>query len=308
MANYTFDLALVKYYEEHLDEYATYMPFKISNTKDKPFYAKISIVNQGNLTWSFVDGSGNAVTEKTYTLNANSVLSLNEKLVASTTPTETQKDSISIRIEYFKNSDLTGKFGEDTITAPIHIFIQNSDHSWTSTQYANESDIVFDTFDFTGVDLSMGPATQDVLAGVNGKAVMRWFWRHGSSGKLWVVEDTPLLGSTARLWPSYYIQGYLAIVDAVTKLKLDKFIAMVFNCISREGGGYSYGYGTISDPNRTGIIGQVNILISDTIATYKIVSYPSGSDNTLPILHVYPTSSGTPIIQLASVYVFNKLP
>ena len=302
MANHTFDLALVKYYKEHLDEYATYMPFKISNTKDKPFYAKISIVDQGNLAWSFVDDSGNLVTEKTYTLNANSVLDLNEKLVALTTPTETQKDSISIRVEYFKDPDLTRKFGEDTITAPIHIFIQNSDYSWTSTQYENESDIVYDKWSFT--DISLPIVSDNNLAKID-----HYNWGNGS-GRITLLANDPILEDHNSLfiktWDDNRSHWYITDADGSVDVIQDKFLAMYLE-VRRISGYFRLGF--VSPKSLYDNYLEVGKFLSVSgTGSWKAVFYPIKQMAKDLFTKAAWGRDGHVYIILDGLYVFNKLP
>lgn len=317
MASYTFDLALVKYYRESLNEYATFMPFKIANTKDQAFYAKISIINQGNLLWYFDDGAGNLVTEKTYTINANSVLSLNEKLVASTTPTETQKDQVTILVEYFKDDTLLNKFGEDTITVPIHIFIQNADYSWTSTQYPNESDIVFDKWSFSGISLTE-LANGMQLSGDLGNAMLYIYYYESHSSNYVKIETTPgYLHDTALRIMSYVVgishETHKNIfiftpVDINNNEIRDKFFSFVPKgvSISTYGTGYVY-FAYVYDKT------QDSFQSVDSFANVAIKKYVGIPNNiTTPALRMYHIGayekSSSYELHLDGVYLFNKLP
>lgn len=306
MATYTFDLALVKYAKESLDEYATFMPFKILNSKDKTFYAKISIVSQGNLLWSFVDDAGVATTSKTYTLNANSVLSLNEKLLATTAPIETQKDSISVKIEYFKNSDLTGKFGEDSITVNIHCYVQNVDGTWTSTAYTNEADIIYEYWNFAGLpSTSIGNGTR--LTGVNGVADIYFtFARYGGYG-LHYVSDTGLVSDAslkidvfagANAWVNLYTHFVLAgTTDAI----YDKFLAVVINIIQ------SHGNIVVAYTTNTNDNDMSRNFLSFTSGIKKAVAIPFAQFTQA----LYQRSGGYNVHTIAKydgLYLFNKLP
>lgn len=316
MASYTFDLALVKYYRESLNEYATFMPFKIANTKDQAFYAKISIINQGNLLWYFDDGAGNLVTEKTYTINANSVLSLNEKLVASTTPTETQKDQITILVEYFKDDTLLNKFGEDTITVPIHIFIQNADYSWTSTQYPNESDIVFEKWKATleAVSQAIGSGSYDLIGDLmNAKLRFYEFEDRGENyvrldSDVEVIEPNNSLKITLYAATNFYNSAFnvwcnIAPYDALDNLLTGKFLAMFV----RTQGLTNYQFGFSISP-QTNNDSAVSSFVNNSVdADRKLVFLPFETLAPTLRLRKY-AKGGYGYAWLDAIYLFNKLP
>ncbi len=311
MASYTFDLAVVKYYRESLDEYSTYMPFKIANTKNQTLYAKITITNQGNLNWNF-DNNGTAVTSKTYTLDANSVLKFNEKLITSTAPTETQKDQVMIKVEYFKDSNLTQKFGEDTITANIHIYIQNPDYSWTSTQYPNESDIVFEKWtwdniaktnvtDGTTFPGALGNAELTVKRSASGSH--HYFNVETTAG---IIEDYALYFENGD-WGDHTIFYPTSAGNPIT----DKFYATVVQILGRSGHKdreyihYVYSKTLTANP-----LDLVKAVLDTEVGIKKLVLYPYL--DFVPGIY-YQTYCGTygsthmhGVMEV--VYLFHKLP
>ena len=165
--------AFVKYYNETSVTYHVNMRFNVLNTKTHDLYPKMTILSAGNLNWGFADGS----TEKEYTLPANSTLQVSEDLTPGTEPTETAKDTVTLKLEFYKDSARTVKEFEQTVTVEISVYIQNSDGTWTSSTYTNESDIVYDYFDFSSLT---SPAKTDIT-GVNGKVTLHpYTWDNGS--------------------------------------------------------------------------------------------------------------------------------
>jgi len=299
MAGYTFDLALVKYYRESLDEYATFMPFKITNTKDQAFYAKISIINQGNLLWYFNDNAGNLVTEKVYTINANSVLSLNEKLVASATPTETQKDQVQIKIQYYKDAELTQLFGEDNIIVNIHCYIQNSDYSWSSTYYT-EDQIVFDKFNFAGINKSI--STGEILQGVNGNAKMYGTRYEGNNTTIYTEYSPSYLESTLDL----YLKDYLlqnVTIDNVDDTPLDSKFMAVFLTFVQASGYFKAGY---SPSRKFDFYRHGQLIITTSKTTQKVIFYPM--QNYHYTLHFGRGHNNSMHARLDGLVIFNPLP
>ncbi|WP_324735300.1 hypothetical protein VFC49_09140 [Thermococcus sp. SY098] len=319
MASYVRDLALVKYYKESLSEYATYLPAKVNNTSDKAIYVKLSISSQGNLLWYFDDGAGNLVTEKTYTINAYSVLELNEKLVASTVPTETQKDQVLIKVQYYKDSALTQLFGEDNITVNIHCYIQQADGSWTSTQYPNESDIIFEKWNFSGLALTnITDGTR--LTGVNGLADLYFKLIASGGGVATYVSDVGLVTDASlkitiqgnksygyrRLWIYPMNAGTTDIIN-------DKFFSAIVNVTAYNIYDASRGrlyvealYSTSLDD--TDVSRYFMRLQAVTIR--KVIFLPFQNLNPAIFQYAYADYDTTISIvaQYDGVYVFNKLP
>jgi len=169
----TVNTAFVRYNNEDNVEFKVKADFNVVNVKTRTLYLKLSILNAGNFGWSFADGS----TEKNYTLNANNITEISEDLVSSTAPTETSKDVVTFKLEYYKDSNYTTKDFEQTLTLNVNIYIQNSDGTWTSSAYPNEDDIVYDYFDFSGIT----NVTKSDITGINGKVVMHpYTWDNGS--------------------------------------------------------------------------------------------------------------------------------
>ncbi|ALM76460.1 hypothetical protein [Thermococcus barophilus] len=319
MVSYTFDLALVKYYRESLDEYATFMPFKIANTKDQAFYAKISIINQGNLLWNLDDGAGNLVTEKTYTVNANSVLDLNEKLIASTAPTETQKDTITILVEYFKDSGLTQKFGEDTITANIHCYIQQADGSWTSTAYPNEADIVYDKWNFSGLALT-NIADGTRLTGVNGLADLYFKLISSGGGVATYVSDVGLvtdasLKITVQGNKSYgYRKLWIYPMNAgTTNIINDKFFSAIVNVTAYniyDASKWRLYIKALYSTSLDDTDASRYFMILQAVTIRKVIFLPFQNLNPAIFQYAYADYDTTISIvaQYDGAYVFNKLP
>ncbi|WP_297499438.1 hypothetical protein [Thermococcus sp.] len=169
----TVKTAFVKYSNESTVDYKVNVRFNVLNTKTHDFYPKMTILSAGNLNWGFADGS----TEKDYALPANSTLQVSEDLTPGTAPTETTKDTVTLKLEFYKDSARTVKEFEQTVIVEISVYIQNSDGTWTSSSYPNESDIVYDYFDFSSLT---SPVKTDIT-GVNGKVTLHpYTWGNGS--------------------------------------------------------------------------------------------------------------------------------
>ncbi|WP_148882766.1 hypothetical protein [Thermococcus aciditolerans] len=185
----------VKYYRESVDNYNIPIKQAIYNPRGSTTYVKITLVDQGSLGFTFGDGT----TEKTLSVGANSSITAGETLVPSTTPTETMKDHITLKIEYFKNSNYSGKFGEDTVQYQINYYIQNQDGSWTSSQYPNEDDIIYDQWTSNSFNVSANAG----IVGIKGVLKLT----HGGATTIYVQEVPGIVSDIAAQMKSY-TSGY----------------------------------------------------------------------------------------------------
>ena len=234
MVEYNWDLALVKYYKENLNDYLTYLPMKVVNTLNQTLYVKETITSQGNNNWTFDDGS----TVRTFSVNANSYANRQEGIKAGNALSETTKDQITVVVEYFTDEAMQNKFGQDVINATIHAYIQQSDGTWGSSTYA-EDDVVYDYFDFSGVSqTTIGTYT---LQGKNGNAKL-YIVHTGNDGT--ELEATTGLVSDVGLFVDTYVRGCSSHKSYTTmyfqnvadnSLITDKFIAGVVNVTGAGG-------------------------------------------------------------------------
>ncbi|WP_297074160.1 hypothetical protein [Thermococcus sp.] len=128
--------------ENNLTQLSAGVKLNIASIWNATLYYKITIANQGSLGWTFDDGT----TEKSGTLNAGANVLETLTLVTSNIPTETTKDSLQLKITYYKNSDFTGQVSEDTVNVTAYVFIQQSDGTWGSADYP-EDVVLFDKLD-----------------------------------------------------------------------------------------------------------------------------------------------------------------
>lgn len=216
MATYNLNLGFVKYYVESVPDYNQKLPTVINNPKSTTTYVKATITNQGALGFTFDNGT----TEKTYTVNANSSLDITELLVPSTNPSETLKDTIQIKLEYFKNSDYTGKFGEDTLNVQLNYYIENSDGTWTSSTYSDESAFIWDKWPASTI-ATIAYQDKATVTGVNGKLLMMRLYNSGSSlnSKTTVAGVVSSESALFKIDP-YYLKsvamGFIAVQDTDT--------------------------------------------------------------------------------------------
>ncbi|NJE04180.1 hypothetical protein [Thermococcus sp. MV11] len=216
MATYNLNIAFVKYYVESVPDYNQKLPVTVNNPKDTPTYVKATILNQGALGFTFDDGT----TEKTYTVNANSSLSVTELLVPATNPAETMKDSIQIKLEYYKDNAYTKLFGEDVLNVQLNYYIENADGTWTSTAYPDESVFVWEKWPASTI-ATIAYQDKATVTGVNGKLLMLRQYNPGST----LISKTTVAGvvsSESALFnidPYYHTTvaiGFMAVQDTTT--------------------------------------------------------------------------------------------
>ncbi|AFL94721.1 hypothetical protein CL1_0513 [Thermococcus cleftensis] len=215
MATYNLNLAFVKYYVESVPDYNQKLPITINNPKDTPTYVKATILNQGALGFTFDDGT----TEKTYTVNANSSLSVTELLVPATNPAETMKDSIQIKLEYYKDDAYTKLFGEDVLNVQLNYYIENADGTWTSSTYTDENAFIWDKWPASTI-ATVTLQDKATVPGVNGKPLMVRYTGGAYSSSATVTSG--VISSESALFyidPTYHTTvalGFMAVQDANT--------------------------------------------------------------------------------------------
>jgi len=147
MATYTLQTAFIKFAKETLPDGATAnasVKVSIGSLWNQELYYKISIINQGTLSWTFDDDT----TEKTGNLGAGATSSITLPFKTTSIPTETTKDQLQLKVSYYKNNDYTGLISEDTINLDIYMLIQQSDGTWGSpSNNLDEDTVVFDVLD-----------------------------------------------------------------------------------------------------------------------------------------------------------------
>jgi len=228
MVEYTLRTGLVKYANEHTtSDYWTQVVFSLNNLDNTTKYAKIQITNQGNLGWTFDDGT----TSFTQTLNAGGQYIITKNIKPSTLPTETTKDTIVLIIKYYSDSQLTKYIGHDIVTIEIHCYIQQSDGSWGSASYPNNI-VVFDKLDRDLTGITLGDVQLD-----NGNAVIKLKANSGGS----LSTDTGVIHNQALVYfadgKTYYYKHYVdvQIEDTNGTLITDKFIAFVHKIAYNDG-------------------------------------------------------------------------
>jgi len=300
MPEYSWDLALVKYYRENINDYLTYLPLRVVNTLNQTLYVRETIVNQGNLGWTFDDGS----QVRTFSVSARNYASRTEGIKAGTAPAETQKDQITVVVEYFTDEAMQNKFGQDVINATIHAYIQQQDGTWGSSQYS-ESDVVYDYWDFAGI------AQQSISGSVNLDGVnniARMYMKHTGSyyftiySDIGIVTDTSLRVDVYTHEPTSHMYIYFQNVSDNSPIT-DKFIAGVATLSGSKSHSFVLGY--------VGVIGEdhgARTYYSSGSGAVKFVFYPLGG--LYPTIHAY--ASGWPgahqYANLDGFIVFNKLP
>lgn len=140
MATFNFNTAFVKYYNETVPDYNHKLPLRVYNPKSSTTYVRVSITGQGDLLWTFDDDT----TQKDLSVNANTTLSTTLVFKPTTPPAETMKDVITLKVEYYKNSDYTGLLGSDTVNVHLNSYIENSDRTWSSSYYPDESVFIWE--------------------------------------------------------------------------------------------------------------------------------------------------------------------
>jgi len=147
MATYTLQTAFIKFAKETLPDGATAnvsVKVSLGSLWNKELYYKISIINQGTLSWTFDDGT----TEKTGSLGAGATSTITLPFKTTNIPTETMKDQLQLKVSYYQNNDYTGLLSEDTINLEIYMLIQQSDGTWGSpSNNLDEDTVVFDVLD-----------------------------------------------------------------------------------------------------------------------------------------------------------------
>jgi len=304
MPEYNWDLALVKYYRENINDYLTYLPLKVVNTLNQTLYVKETIVNQGNLGWTFDDGS----QVRTFSVGARNYASRTEGIKAGTAPTETQKDQIMVVVEYFTDEAMQNKFGQDVINATIHAYIQQQDGTWGSSQYS-ENDVVYDYWNFSGIaDQSFSDSR--TIDGALGKG--RITIKFSGQGHLRMYSDIGIVTDTSlhveTHSDSFYRtgNGYIYFRNlSDNSLIGDKFIAGVINIVGgTESHSLILGY--------VGVFGEDpgnRVYYSTSGGSAKFVFYPLGG--LYPVIKTYEHSgvnAGHFDVLYDGFMVFNKLP
>ncbi|BAD85534.1 hypothetical protein TK1345 [Thermococcus kodakarensis KOD1] len=211
---YQLNTGMVKYHNEKVDSYEVPVRFSIANPKPKTIYAQVEIIDAGNLNFTFADGT----TVKQYSINANTTFVVSENLLPGTNPSGTMKDSVTLKVSYYSNSNYTGLFGTDTIQITVNYYIQNSDLTWVSSDYPDDSAFIVDYWDNTCFSTSTGqPATgklgnltltmnstkkesdtQGIVSSLAPQLLLSVGWYHTSKGsKTWNVS-VPLSGAEAN--------------------------------------------------------------------------------------------------------------
>ncbi|NJE01830.1 hypothetical protein [Thermococcus sp. JdF3] len=228
MATYNMQSAFVKYYKESTDDYSIPIKFSVVNFKPYVLYVKVSIINPGNSGFTFSDST----TEKTFAVGSSTNNTFSSTVTPNNAVTETMRDDIALRVEYFKNSDYTGKLGEDTINYQLNYYIQNQDLSWTSSQYPNEDAVVFDVIPAT----QWGGTTSATGLKNNVRIVASGGKNYGTTTG--IIEDIAVkLGQSAKACGYNSTSFTVRIIPYYTTggtIK-DKFVAGVVKVISLAG-------------------------------------------------------------------------
>lgn len=299
MVDYNLKAMFVKYYREQVADYLTKFYHDFANTHDQTIYIKMTITAQGSLGWVF----DNDTTEKTLSVNANTVSQVETTIKAPSGISETQKDQITILVEYFKDSGYTQKFGEDTLIVTIHCYIQNSDGTWTSTAYPNESDIIFDHIIFDSLPESAETMPNPFfIEGVNGNA--RFYVEH--SGIDDYIKYYKLQGSIDTYSGRFncygkgssgssHIYAYFRWQDIEGNPLTEKFISFV-----------AYALKVISKTNTFHLkyLTDSNTILSYMNAIKKVYVY----DSEHTYLRTYASDEGATGVEFDGFYIFNPLP
>jgi len=164
--------AYVRYYGENHDTADMRARFYIENSTNETLYAKISVPDPGIFS----------INELTVTLNPLQKIPVELPIsTAASNITETTKYSMSMKVEYYTDSSLATKKMEQTMPLEVYAYIQNSDGTWTSSNYS-DSAIIYDYFDFSSLTDFENPVSPErkALLGANGRvSIYPYTWENG---------------------------------------------------------------------------------------------------------------------------------